>query len=110
MFSFASRFPQSLQSVSHDSRKLRLCDTPDYVSLAIFLLDCAHSIGCSWWLPLNADRGGPTLTLFLVDEGRDDPNTTKSGPSSVHMRNAIKMAFRWRADGCQTLNAVLVAL
>ena len=26
-------------------------------------------------------RGGPTLTTFLVDERRDDPNITKSGPS-----------------------------
>ena len=33
-------------------------------------------------------RGGPTLTaffsfFFLVDEGREDPNTTKYGPSSA---------------------------
>ena len=37
------------------------------------------------------------------------PNTTKSEPSSVHQRNAIKMAFRWRADNGPTLNAGLVA-
>ena len=33
-------------------------------------------------------RGGPTLTC-LVDEGRDDPATTKSRPLSAHRRNAI---------------------
>ena len=35
--------------------------------------------------PESFDRvgaGGPTVT-FLVDEGREDPNTTLSGPSSV---------------------------
>ena len=38
--------------------------------------------------------------------GREDPNTTKSGPSSAqtkrhfsaHQRNTIEMAFRWHAD------------
>ena len=38
-------------------------------------------------------RGGPTLTTFLcaflVEEGRDDQNTTKSGPSSARQLNAI---------------------
>ena len=30
-------------------------------------------------------RGGPTLTLFfLIDVGREDPNTTVSGPSPAH--------------------------
>ena len=29
-------------------------------------------------------RGGPTLTTFvLVDEGREDPNTTMSGPLNI---------------------------
>ena len=27
--------------------------------------------------------------FVLVDEGRDNQNTTKSGPSSAHKRNAI---------------------
>ena len=27
--------------------------------------------------------------FFLVDEGRDDHNTTKSGPSSARQQNAI---------------------
>ena len=44
-------------------------------------------------------RGGPTLTIFivvvfiLVDEGREDPSTTISGPSSARQRNAIKWHF-----------------
>ena len=40
-----------------------------------------------------------------VDEGIEDPNTTLSGPSSGIQRNAIKMAFRWRADDGTALNA-----
>ena len=48
--------------------------------------------------------------FFLVDEGRKVPNTTISGPSLACQRNAIKMAFRWRADDGPTLNAGLVAL
>ena len=52
--------------------------------------------------PESFVRGGPTLTMFfLVDEGREDPSTTISGPSS---------AFRWRADDGPTMNAGLVAL
>ena len=34
-------------------------------------------------------QGGPTVTFFLVDEGREDPNTTISGPSSARQRSAI---------------------
>ena len=49
------------------------------------------------------------LCLFLVDEGREDPNITISGPSSARQRNPIGMAFRWRADDGPTLNAGLVA-
>ena len=52
-------------------------------------------------------RGGPTFSL--VDERSDDPNTTKSGPSSTHLQNAIKMEFCWRADDGPTLNAGLAA-
>ena len=39
-----------------------------------------------------------------------DPNTTKIKLSSARQRNAIKMAFCWRADDDPTLNAGLVAL
>ena len=60
-------------------------------------------------------RGGPTLTaffsfFFLVDEGREDPNTTKYGPSSVRQRNAILTAFCCRADDDPSWNTGLVAL
>ena len=52
--------------------------------------------------PESIVRGGPTLTrfffFFLVDEGREDPNTTISGPSLAGQGNAIKMGFHWRAD------------
>ena len=36
-------------------------------------------------------RGGPALTslFFVVDEGREDSNTTICGPSSARQRNAI---------------------
>ena len=43
---------------------------------------------------------------FLVVEGREDPNTTISGPSSVRQRNAIQMAFHWRADDGPTCRYV----
>ena len=48
--------------------------------------------------------------LFLVDDGSEDPNNTKSGPSSARQRNVIEMAFRWRDDNGPTLYAGLVAL
>ena len=51
-------------------------------------------------------RGVQTLTdFFLVAEGRENPNTTKIGPSSASQRNAIAMAFPWRVDDGPTLNA-----
>ena len=50
--------------------------------------------------PESYARGGPTLTAFfyfifflLVDEGRKDPNTSISGPSSARQQNAIKWHF-----------------
>ena len=43
---------------------------------------------------------GATFDIFFLMKG-DDPNTTKSKPSS---------AFRWQADDGPTLNAGLVAL
>ena len=53
-------------------------------------------------------QSGPTLTsfLFLAGEGREDPNSTKTVPSSARQRNAggPMMAQFW------TLNAGLVAL
>ena len=59
--------------------------------------------------PDNFVRGGPNL-IFLIDGGREDPNTTLIWPASARQRNAIEMAFRWRADDGPTLNAGLVTL
>ena len=42
--------------------------------------------------------------------GVEDPNTVIKGPSSASQRNAISMAFRWRADDGSTFNAGLKAL
>ena len=54
-----------------------------------------------------------TLTRFfkfyLVDEGKEDPNTTKGVPSSALQGNAISIVFPRQADNGQTLNAGLVA-
>ena len=47
---------------------------------------------------------------FLVDKGREDPNTTISGPLSAHQRNTIKIAIHWRANDGLTLNAGLADL
>ena len=52
---------------------------------------------------------GSNNFIVLIDEGREDPNTTKSGPSSALQRNAIEMAFRLRADDGPTFNSGLVA-
>ena len=65
--------------------------------------------------PESFAGAGPTFATFfgiiiLVDEVIEDPNTTINGPSSAHQRNAIQVAFRWRADDCPTLNAGFVAL
>ena len=58
-------------------------------------------------------RGSNSATLttfFVLFTGREDPNITKSGPSSASQRNTIYMAFRWCANDDTTLNAGLVAL
>ena len=55
-------------------------------------------------------RGSKFDIVFLVNKGIENPNITINGPSSARQRNAIKMAFRWRADDGTTLNAGLVAL
>ena len=54
-------------------------------------------------------RGGPTLTIFLVDKGREDPNTAIRGLSSARQRNAILSddPTVMASDG-PTLNAGLV--
>ena len=56
-------------------------------------------------------RGSKFDIFLLVDKGIDDPDTCTAiiGPSWARQRNAIEMAFRWRADDGPTLNAGLVA-
>ena len=54
-------------------------------------------------------RGSNFENVFFY-EGIEDPNTTISGPLLARQRNAISMAFRWRADDGPTLNAGLVTL
>ena len=63
----------------------------------------------------DLSEGDPNLItffflIFLIDGGIEDPNTAINGPPSARHRNAIEMAFRWRADAGPTLNAGLVAL
>ena len=64
--------------------------------------------------PESFVRGAPTLPTFvfcfLDNDGSEDPNNTKIGPSSARQRNATKMALRWRYDKGPTLKAGLVAL
>ena len=55
--------------------------------------------------PESFVRGVQLSRVFLVSEGREDPNTNISGPSPARQRNAIQMAFRWRADDGPLLNA-----
>ena len=76
-----------------------------------------HTLKMEWSScpdPESFVRGGSTLTEFylfvLVDEGREDPNTTISWPSSACQRNAIKMAFRTHTNDGPTSNAGLVCL
>ena len=49
-------------------------------------------IACPCADPESFVRGSPTLTRFC-SEGREDPSTTISGPSSARQRNAIKLRF-----------------
>ena len=49
-------------------------------------------------------------SIILVDERKEDQNTTKSRPSSISQRNTIEMAFCWRADGDLILNISRVLL
>ena len=52
---------------------------------------------CPCTYPESFVRGGPTLTFFfflfsfLVDEGREDLNTTISRPSLARQRNIIQL-------------------
>ena len=46
-----------------------------------------------------------TTFVFKVDEGREDPSPTLSGPSSARQRTQ----FHWHANECPTLNAGFAA-
>ena len=46
--------------------------------------------------------------FLMVDEGWEDQNVTISGPSSACQRNAIQMAFHWRADDDKTLGSFVI--
>ena len=53
---------------------------------------------------------GSNLTLttfFSVNEGKEDPNTIKSGQLSASQGNTIQKVFPWWADNVPNLNAVL---
>ena len=58
--------------------------------------------------PESCVRGGPTLKRFF--KRSEAPKITKSGQLSANHRNAIEMAFCWRADNGPPLNADLAAL
>ena len=67
----------------------------------------AYAINLSYFVARSsADSLCKNLESFvrgsLAEEGREDPI---SGPSLARPRNAILMAFRWRADDGPTLNA-----
>ena len=70
--------------------------------------------GASCADPESSVRGGRNLITFyfLVDGiwGIEDPKIDINGPSSARQRNAIEMAYRWRADDGPTLDAGFVAL
>ena len=96
-----------------DHQRLHIV-TKDVISLSIsVLLLFGHYV--SHKITFGAPSSGGVLcsacgAFILVDEWREDPNTTISRSPSAHQRNAIQMSFRWRADHGPTLNAGLVAL
>ena len=50
----------------------------------------------------KAYQKGLTLITYLVDEGREDPNTTMSQPSMPYQQNAIQMLLDqcWPNNKC----------
>ena len=76
---------------------------PDSLSILNWVQTVCHMRGSRKFC-----QRGSSDNVFL--NSREDPNTTISEPTSIRKRNAIKMAFRWRADDGQALNAGLVAV
>ena len=75
---------------------LELCALPEGGEGWFAVCDCGISWSYSWFYGQGSVRGsrkffqrGPTFTTFLVDVGREDPNTTISGP----------LSFKWRFAG-----------
>ena len=62
------------------------------------------------WIQEVLSEGVQLSNFFLVDEWREDQNSTIRGSLSACYRNPILMAFPWRADDGKILNAGLVAL
>ena len=52
--------------------------------------------------PPLLERGSNFDNVFLVDEGREDPSTTISGPSKARQRNAI-----YGPSSARQLNAII---
>ena len=92
MFFFADKgYPEFTTARSNDTRAI--ATGPDdgggnYGNIHLYHSSCAD--------PESFVRVGPTSTTFF--HFLEDPNTTISGPSSARQRNAIQMAFRWRAE------------
>ena len=72
-----------------------------YFVILVLVLFTPPSVCQSCADPESFVRGGPTLTTFLIDEGRDDPNTTLIGPSLASQRFAgvPMMAQHWMLVG-----------
>ena len=97
----------SLKTVYPCKSRTQFCK-PDQM-----LENMAHLLGEYLHGPRKFCQRGPNsenVFFFIIDEGREGPNTTKIGPSSTGQLNAIEMAFHWWADDGPTLNAGLVAL
>ena len=77
----------------------------------LLLFDCCCCFVCFFVVFFVC---GFFLSFFFVgggvDDVRKDPNSTKIGPSSARQRNAILMAFHWRAVDGPTFNAGVKAL
>ena len=61
--------------------------------MSVVIYDLVHDVSCAD--PESFVRGSPTFTVFcfVFGKGRDNPNTTISGPPSARHRNAIKWRF-----------------